>query len=303
MIQDFDSLRAAARARGGELTLAVVAADDETSVRAAVAARSEGLATATLLGDEAGILRLLEQVGADPADFSLEGCASEEEAAQRAAALAAAGAVDVIVKGRASSATVMRAVLDRAHGLRTGAVLSDVRLYEHPFLPGRFLGLTDGGVIPLPSVEQKQGIIDNAARVYHRLGFERPRMALLAASEKVTPAIPHTGEARTLAERYGRDSARGCEVDGPLSFDLALIPEAVERKGYRSAVAGRAEVLVGPNIETINVLAKSLVYLRGEVPGQVVVGARVPVLIPSRADRAEVKLNSVALAAVVGVQR
>jgi phosphate butyryltransferase len=298
-ITDFASLRAAARRLGGNLTLAMVAATDEASIRAAVAAFGEGIATSILLGDETEIRQRLEQVGAHPRDFRLEPCESDREAAQRAAALAARGEANAIIKGRASSRAVMQAVLDRAHGLRTGAALSDVRLYEHPLLTGRFLGLTDGGVIPFPTLEQKRGIIDNAVQVYHRLGFHRPRVALLAASEKVSEGIPHTLEARALTDRYRRSPQRRCVVDGPLSFDLALVPEAAVIKGYQSEVAGRAEVLVGPNIETINVLAKALVYLHGAVPGQVVMGARVPVLIASRADSAAVKLNSVALAALM----
>lgn len=302
MITDFASLRAAARSCPGTLTLVVVLATDGASVRAAVAAREQGLAESVLLGDEPVIRGRLEALGADPADFRVEPCRDEDEAAHRAAALAARGAADLIVKGQASSAAVLRGVLDRAYDLRTGDVLSDVWLCEHPLVPGRFLGLTDGGVIPLPSRAQRRGILRNAVRVYHRLGVERPRVALLAASEKVTDAIPHTGQARRIVQELAGGEALGCALDGPLSFDLALSAEAGRRKGYDSEVAGRAEILVGPNIETINVLAKSLVLLHGVVPGQVVMGARVPVLIPSRADSAEVTLNSVALAALVAAR-
>lgn len=299
MISDFAAVRAAARTRGGGLALAVVAATDETIIQAAVAARAEGLAESVLIGPEGAVRALLEAEGADPGEFRIEDVTGDEACAERGAALAAEGAVGAIVKGHASSAAVIRAVLSRRHGLRTGRALSDVRLCEHPMLPGRLLGLTDGGVIPLPTLAQRRDIVENAVQVYHRLGYERPRVALLAASEKVTDAVPHTAEARTIVEMARRGELGACDVDGPLSFDLAVSAEAAARKGYASEVAGRAEILVGPNIETINVLAKSIVYFLKGVPGQVVMGARVPVLIPSRADAPEVKLNSIALAALV----
>lgn len=298
MITDFATLKTAARAKGAGLTLAVVAATDEASILAALGARAEGLADSILIGPAAKIRPLLEAHGADPAEFPVEDVEGEAAAAERGAALGAAGRANVIVKGHLSSSVVLQAVLSKRHGLRTGRVLSDLRLYEHPGRPGQFLGLTDGGVIPLPTLEQRQAILENAVEVYHRLGFDRPAVALLAASEKVTAAIPHTGEARTLAERAASGKLLGCTVDGPLSLDLALSAEAARVKGYASEVAGRADILVGPNIETINVLAKALVLFSGCVPGQVVMGARVPVLIPSRSDSPEVKINSVAIASL-----
>jgi phosphate butyryltransferase len=136
-------------------------------------------------------------------------------------------------------------------------------------------------------------------RVYHGLAIAEPRVALLCATEKVSRGMPHTGEARLLAQAQQRGDITGCLVDGPLSLDLALSAEAARRKGYRSLVAGQADILVGPTIEASNAVAKTLVIFDGAQPGQVITGARVPILIPSRADDAQVKLNSVALAAMV----
>jgi len=299
MITDMASLRAAARSRAGTLRLAVVAATDAASVRAALDARQEGLAEPVLFGNAEAIRAQLEAMGEADGAPEIVPCDTPEAAARAAAQRAGRAEVDVILKGMVSTAAVLHAVLDREHHLRTGSILSDVRIYEHPFQPGRLLGLTDGGVTPVPTREQRRQILHNAVRVFHRLGVARPRVALLAAAEKATEAIPHTVEARTLATELSRDSALPCAVDGPLSFDLAVIPEAARLKGYTSEVAGRAEILVGPNIETINVLAKAVTYLGGVPSGQVVMGARVPVVISSRADHADVKLNSVALAALV----
>jgi phosphotransacetylase len=183
--------------------------------------------------------------------------------------------------------------------LRTDRLLSDVRLFDHPFKGAGFLGITDGGVTPAPTLDQKRTILENGVAVYHRLGIEMPRVAMLCATEKVSPGLPHTVEARTLAEEQQQGRLTGCLVDGPLALDLALSTRAVERKGYSSAVAGQADLLVGPTIEASNAVAKTPVLFGGAVPGQVVTGASVPILIPSRSDDAAVKLNSIALATLV----
>jgi len=209
----------------------------------------------------------------------------------------------MILKGLLPTQTLLRAVFDRNSGLRTDRLLSDVRLFDHPFKEAGFLGITDGGVTPAPTLAQKRRILENAVHVYHCLGIELPRVAVLCATEKVSASMPHTVDARALAEAQRRGELTGCVVDGPLSLDLALSAQAAERKGYSSRVAGQADLIVGPTIEASNAVAKTLVIFDGATPGQVVTGARVPLLIPSRADDAEVKLNSVALATLVADKR
>ncbi len=300
MLRSFREVRAAAKSHAG-FRMAVVASEDEASLRAAAAARREGLAESVLLGRRGPILEGLERIGADPRDFQIQSVDSEEEAAAEAVALARAGAVQVILKGRLPTSTLLRAVLARDTGLRTGRILSDVRLFDHPFKKEGFLAVTDGGVIPAPTLEQKRAILENAVWVYHRLGWMEPKVAMLCATEKVLETMPHTVEARRIRDWNREGVITGCVVEGPISLDLALIRESARAKGYASPVAGEADILVGPTIEAVNILGKGLVYFKGCVPGQVVVGSKVPVLIPSRSDGPEVKLNSIALAAAIGL--
>ncbi len=300
MLKNFLQVRKAAKEHAG-FRMAVVAAEDEASLRAAVAARREDLAESVLLGDQIAVREGLERIGADPGQFEIRPVAAAEEAAAEAVALAREGAVQVILKGHLPTSTLLRAVLARGTGLRTGRLLSDVRLFDHPFKTEGFLAVTDGGVIPAPSLDQKRAIVENAVWVYHRLGWSVPKVAMLCATEKVLDAMPHTVEARRIRDWNREGLISGCVVEGPISLDLALIRESARAKGYDSPVAGEADILVGPTIEAVNILGKSLVYFKGCVPGQVVVGSKVPVLIPSRSDGPEVKLNSIALAAAIGL--
>ncbi len=298
MISNFESMRKEAVERGG-LRLAIANATDDVSLQTAVEARRTGLAQPILLGDVDLLGEGRRRLGADPSDFEIEPCVDDDESADRAVALARSGAAEVILKGLLPTSTLLKAVFHRDAGIRTKRLLSDVRLFDHPFKDTGFLGITDGGVTPAPTLDQKREILANSVHVYHCLGIETPRVALLCASEKVSDRMPHTVEARSLAEEQRQGGSHGCLVDGPLSLDLALSPLAAERKGYSSAVAGQADIIVGPNIEASNAVAKTPVVFSGAVPGQVVTGAKVPILIPSRADDAEVKLNSIALAKLV----
>ena len=205
----------------------------------------------------------------------------------------------MILKGHLPSSTLLHAALDRERGLRKGRLLSDVRLQDHPFKESGFLAVTDGGVNPEPGLKEKRGILENALWVYRCLGVERPKVAVVCATEKVSVRMRHTVEAEKLKEMWQRGEFEGCVVEGPLSLDLALIRESVRIKGVESEVAGEADILLMPTIETGNCVGKALVYFLGAVPGQVVMGGKVPLLIPSRSDSPEVKLNSIALASLL----
>lgn len=218
-----------------------------------------------------------------------------EEAVRRAVALARQQG-GILLKGSPDTGTFLKAVLDPQEGVRTGRVLSDVLLFEDPMhQPYRMRMITDGGVIPQPDLSQKVEIIRNAVAVARALGWERPRVAVLSATEKIHPALPSTLEAAILAKMSERGQIPECVIEGPLSLDLAISPESAAIKGVTSAVAGQADILVCPNIEVANILAKSVIYFAGRRVAHVAVGAAVPVLIPSRSDRAEAKLLSIAL--------
>lgn len=292
------------RARAaGPVPVALVGAASESGLRAVAAAARAGIAEPVLIGDPrsagpfigGGELHGLESarfIEADDADGS-------ERAAAVAVALAAAehaaGRAMVLLKGSLRTDQLMRAALDRSRGLRSGRLLSDVLLYQDT-LSGRsrLVGVTDGGINPSPDVEALKQIVANAVEAFRALGFDRPRVAMLSATEAVSDAVPSTVAARAVAE-WAAHSLPHADVDGPLALDNALLAEAAAAKGIAGPVAGRADIMVTPSIDAGNILGKGVKYLAGSVTAHVVVGARVPILIPSRVESAEDKLHSIAL--------
>lgn len=212
------------------------------------------------------------------------------------------GNAEILMKGSVDTGIMMKAVIEEGSGLRTGRLMSDVFLCEFPSAH-RFLMITDGGLTIAPTLRDKIDLILNAAEVAHALGNTNPRVAVLSATEKITPSIPSTIDAAVLARMNERGQIKGCIVDGPFALDNAIDPEAAREKGITSPVAGNADILLLPSIEAANALAKSTTYFAGYRLAHVVVGARVPVLIPSRADKRDAKLLSIALGMVMAEQR
>jgi phosphate butyryltransferase len=210
------------------------------------------------------------------------------------------GAADMVLKGSLDTGTLMRALLDEKSGIRKGRLLSDVFLFEYPRrTDNRFIMITDGGLNPAPDLADKVALIANAVLVAHALGNRAPKVAVLAASEFVSSGMPATVDAAALSKMNERGQIAGCVVDGPLALDNAISEEAVKEKSIESQVAGRAEILLAPNIETANALAKSTTFFAEYRLAHVIVGGTVPILIPSRADRSDAKLLSIALGMIV----
>jgi phosphate butyryltransferase len=230
--------------------------------------------------------------------------ATIREALASAIGMLGRGEAEILMKGSVDTATMMRAVLDERAGLRTGRLLSDVSVFEYPGREGnRLIMITDGGITPAPDLKGKAELIQSAVEVAHALGNPVPKVAVLSASEFVTAAMPSSIDAAALAKMNERGQITGCVVDGPLALDSAISPEAVREKGIRSAVAGQAEILIAPTIEAANALAKSTTLFAGYRMAHVIQGAAVPILIPSRADRSDTKLLSVALGMMMSEQR
>lgn len=274
----------------------IAAAHDEVALEAAALAEREGLARCVLVGDQARIETLLRKMEQDPKDFLIVDRPGNDEAVATSVELVREGQGHLLMKGRITSGELLREVLHRDRGLRTGSLLSDVFLFDSP-LPGeaRILGITDGGINLAPDLETKARILANAVEVFWSLGYRRPKVAVLSAIEKVNPDLPSTVDAAELARRGEEGLFGSCQVAGPLAMDLALSAEAARRKGVDSPVAGAADILLFPSIEAANITAKALQYLVPFEPGHVVVGARVPVLIPSRSESARAKVNAVAV--------
>jgi phosphate butyryltransferase len=304
VIRDLDALLE--RARGaGDRSIAVVGAQNKTALAAALGAERIGLARAVLIGSKSLVEGLLREVsaGSSFADRVID-CAGEVECARLGVQLVRSGEARILMKGSMDTSALMKVVLDSAEGIRAGRLLSDVFVCEVRRADGpRLVLITDGGVTPHPDRQQKIEIIRNAVEVAHALGLECPKVALLSATERVTPAIPSTLDAAIITQMNRRGQIPGCVIDGPLALDLAVSPESAEVKRIDSPVAGEADILVAPDIEVANVLAKSTTYFAGFRSAHVIIGGRAPVLIPSRADAMEAKLFSIALGVIMCAEK
>lgn len=292
------SLLEAARGRPPIRTAVVNAGNDVVmeSVRDATLA---GLIEPLLIGDPDAIARHGDALGFVTAAFTIDPAVDEASAAAKGAAHAAAGRADAIMKGHVHTDVFMKAVLDKQYDLRTGRRLSHV---FHMTAPGRELPLliSDGALNTHPDLETKKAILLNAVELSHALGLEKPNVALLSATEEPTDRIPSSVDAAVLKE-WARDNVPEAEVEGPLAFDLAVSPEAARIKGIESPVAGRADVLIVPDIVTGNALFKMMVHFMQGCAAGIVMGAKVPILLTSRADPPAARLASAALAVVAGV--
>lgn len=274
----------------------IAAAQDEVALEAAAVAEEQGLARCILVGDHHKIEAILWELGRDPKDFQIVNRQEIHESVATAVELVRGGEGHILMKGKVATSDLLREVLHRERGLRTGRLLSDVFLFDSP-LPGhpRLIGITDGGINLAPDLPAKTQILRNALDVFWALDYEEPKVAVLSAIEKVNPELQSTVDGAELA-RLGASGEFGrCRVDGPLAMDLALSAESARRKGVSSKVAGEADILLFPDIESANITAKAIQYMVPFEPGHVVVGAVAPVLIPSRAESVQAKVNAVAV--------
>lgn len=271
------------RAAGQEpVRCGVVHPCDEGSLRGAIEAAEMGFIVPTLIGPEGKMRALAEQVGLDLSPFVIVDTAHSHESAERAAQMAAAGEFEGLMKGSLHTDELMHEVVS-TKALRTGRRLShvfrfDVPLYNKPIL------ITDAALNIRPTLLEKRDIVQNAIDLALMLGRECPKVAILSAVETLTPDIPSTIDAAALCKMADRGQIRGGVLDGPLAFDNAVSLEAVHIKGISSPVAGDAEILVVPDLESGNMLSKQLEYLAGALGCGVVLGARVPIALTSRAD-------------------
>ncbi|GAB6189686.1 phosphate butyryltransferase [Marinitoga arctica] len=270
----------------------VVGAEDKEALKAVSAAYEEGFIEPVLVGKKEIIEENLKEIGKE---FDIIDARTEEAAAEQGVRLVSSGAADIVMKGLIKTSKLLKAVLNKEWGLRTGSVLSHVAIIETEGLDSLKL-VTDGGMIIKPTLDQKVAIINNAVGLAHSMGIENPKVALLAAVEVVNPDMPETLDAAIITQMNKRGQIKGCTIDGPLALDNALSEIAAKIKKINSEVAGHADILVVPDIHAGNVLGKSAVYLaNGKIAG-LVLGAKAPIVIVSRADTAESKLASLALA-------
>ena len=276
--------------------LAVAVAQDHTVLEAVRDAEGRGLVRAVLFGDRDEIHAAAERVGYQPREDDLVHEPNPVKAALGAVALASGGDADMVMKGYIHTDDFLRAVLHREKGLRSGSIMSHVFIAESRELE-RLIFIADGAMNIAPSLEQKAAILLNTVHLANAFGVMRPKVAVMAAVELVNPMMPATLEAADLAQMARRRQLSvDCEVDGPLALDNAISAIAAKHKKIAGPVAGAADVLLVPNIEAGNMLSKALVYLGGCRLAGLLVGAKVPVVLTSRADSAESKLLSIASA-------
>lgn len=282
---------------------AVVHPCSESSIAATVEARDAGLFDPVLVGPRTRI-----EQAAVAANVSLEGMTivdalHSHDAAAKAVRMAADGDVTALMKGSLHSDELLSAVIAREGGLRTDRFISHVFVLDVPTYD-KLLMVTDGALNIAPTLDQKRDITQNAIDLAHHLGIPNPKVAVLAAVETVTPSMQSTLDAAALTMMSRRGQITGGVVDGPLAFDNAIDPEAAESKGIKSEVAGHADILLAPDIEAGNIAAKQLQYLAKADAAGIVLGAKVPVILTSRADGVRARMASIALARrIAGLQR
>jgi phosphate butyryltransferase len=292
-IRNFTQLLDAALERAPK-RVAIVGGGQRQTLHAARLARGLGLAHCILIDSPSQLESIAAEEGVDLSGMELIKEDDMVQAAFKAVEMVHAEEVDLVMNGRALPVELMRAALDREKGLRIGKVITDVSVFEIPDFD-RLIFVSDVAIVVSPTLAQKVAIVQNAIDTAIQLGVERPRVAILAATEMVNPEMPANMDAANLSKMAERGQIQGGIVDGPLALDNAISLKAAQMKGIRSEVAGYADILITPDVESGNILAKALAYFaKGHMAG-VVVGAKCPIVMPSRSDAPQQKLLSLAL--------
>ena len=279
-------------------TLSVAVAQDKAVLEAVKAAKERGIADAILVGDEARINEIAAELGMDMGEYTVINETDTVAASLKAVQLVHDGKADMYMKGLLDTKTFLKSVLDKEVGLRTGQPLSHVCVFEVPGID-RLLFLTDVAFMPYPTLEDKVTIINYTVEVAKACGVDCPKVAPLAAVEVVNPKMPVTVDAAELTKMNEEGRIKDCIVDGPLSLDIALYKEAAEEKGALDRkIAGDADILLFPDIHAGNLVYKAIVHMVDVKNGNILTGTKAPVILTSRSETCEVKVTSIALAAL-----
>jgi phosphate butyryltransferase len=278
--------------------LAIASAEGEEIIEAVKQATEEKIISAVLVGDQARIEDLCKRKEIDPGSVEIVNAPDPKLAARMTVEAVKQGKADMLMKGKVDTSTLLKAVLDKENGLRTGAFLSHVAVMETESYPKLML-VSDGGMNIRPDFQQKVEILKNAVEVAKKLGVEKPKIACLAAVEMVNPDMQETIDAAGLVKMAERGDIGDVVIDGPIAFDAAIDLEAARTKGIVSPVAGDPDIFLVPDIASGNIFVKSLIYLAGAKVGGVIAGAGAPIVLLSRSDSAQTKLYSMALGAMI----
>jgi phosphate butyryltransferase len=295
-MKDFNEVLKYAKIKGPK-TLSVAAAHDEGVLKAVKAAVDGGIVKAILVGDEEKIRNISKGIDYDLKYTEIINLKDVKEASYKAVEIVSSKKADFVMKGLVDTATILKAVLDKEIGLRTGKTLSHCAVF---FVEKyhKMLIVTDAAMNIAPDLAKKEEILENAVNFAHSLGIEVPKCAVICAKEKVNPSMIHTVDAGEMVKHYEEGLIKGCIVGGPFALDNAISKEAAVQKGISHEVAGDADILLMPTIEAGNVLYKALSFLSNSESAGVILGAAAPIVLTSRADTDIAKLNSIALASI-----
>ncbi len=293
MINSFSKMLEVAKARGPK-TVAVAVAEDHEVLSAISLAYNKGIVKAILVGNKVEIEKIASEHDLDISAHEIIDSNDKVEASRTAVSLVSSGKADILMKGLVDTSIILKAVLDKEIGLRTGSVLSHVAVFDVDTYH-KLLFVTDAAMNIAPDVDTKKKIIDNAVGLVHSLDIDTPNVAIVCAKEKVNPKMPATVDAESLVKMYDNGEFEGCVVAGPFALDNAISKEAAEIKGVTHKGAGDADIVLCPDIEAGNILYKSLSILAKSQNAGIILGAKAPVVLTSRADTDETKLHSIAL--------
>ena len=297
MAKDFATLLKEAQ-NSGPKKLAIAVAQDEDVLRAVKNATNLGIVNPIFLGNGDEIQKIAKSIDFDISSFEIIHEEDKTKATRLATGLVSSNKAQILMKGLVDTSIIMKAVLDKEIGLRTENVISHVAIFDIETYHKLFI-VTDAAMILAPSLQVKKEIIKNAVQVFHALGVREPKVAVIAAKEKVNDKMEATLHARDLKEMNRTGQIQACIIDGPLALDNAVSKHSAQIKGIDSPVAGDADILLVPNIESGNVLYKSLTFLGGAKSAGLIVGTKAPIVLTSRADDDQAKLYSIALGAMM----
>jgi len=297
MLKNLSELHDMAR-RHSRRRLVLAAAHDAQALGAVIDAYNNDLIDGILIGDEQKMRDIAQKHDLDLGAFVVKDEPDNARAAAMAVKMVREGEADILMKGNLGTSVLLKAVLNKEYGLRTGEQISHLALFELTAYH-KLIGLTDAAMNIAPELSEKVSIVRNAIGYFHKLGIEKPRVAMLSAVETINPAMKSSVDAGIIAKMGDRGQIRHCIIDGPLAFDNAVSKKSAELKGILSPVAGDADILVADDIDAANGLYKALIYFAGARCAAVILGAAAPIVLTSRADTDETKLNSIALAAAV----
>jgi phosphate butyryltransferase len=275
--------------------LVLASAEDEFSLQAVSALNKLDLIDPILIGNPEKIAQTIEEEKIELFNYEVHSAKGEKDSARVSVEYIKTGKADILMKGLVSTRILLKEILNKRTGINTRGHYSHIGLFESPYYPKLF-GISDAAINISPDISDKKQIIINAVESFHRLGIELPKVALLAAIEKINPNMKATVDAAKLVKLHEKESFANCILEGPLALDLAISEIAAEHKGVESNVAGDIDILIVPEITSGNVLYKSLTYLGGAIAAGVLTGIEVPVVLASRSDSEESKIYSIALA-------